>query len=784
MHVDSRKLGEPARLALGVLLSLLLIGFAGTAQAAGQYVQVKYPASTAAGELQVAVTYTLWIPDGVKTIRGVIVHQHGAGTTASKEGSTAAYDLHWQALAKKWDCALLGPSYHVLNEKTDLTPGGSELWFDPRRGSEKTFLKALGELAAKSGHPELQTVPWALWGHSGGGIWADVMSTLHPDRVVGIWFRSGTAAMFRTRSEFPQPEVPAAVYAIPMMVNPGIKEKNPKIPEEKGKERGVWWGNLATFREFRAKGAPIGLAPDPRTGHECGDSRYLAIPFFDACLAMRLPDQGAKEQTLKPVDMSKAWLAPVFGDTAQPAAEFKGNAKEAVWLPNEAVARAWMDYVKTGAVSDTTPPPTPFNVKVTAKADQGTEIVWSADADFESGIRCFLVLRDGKELAQVPKLPVGKFGRPLFQSMTYHDTPSKPLPEMRFLDASAKPSGKHTYAVVSVNSVGLKSEPSSKSGLRSEPSPESAKAAVKGKSPPAAFEGEKTRWHGFDRYDFLMDEQTLAVKPAVKGGKAAKGQRPCIVVVPKAAAPGNPWSWRACYWDHEPQTEVELLKRGFHIVFIAPDGGIEGRDKAWDAWYKHLTENHGLAKRAAFIGMSKGGVNEYSWGVVNPEKVACIYADNPALWEEDFARLPALAKRDVPLLHVCGSEDFLVDRYTRSVEDTYHSLGGSITVIIKDGHAHHRHSLQNPKLIADWIEQHMTPSTANKPAFVDAKFTKRYYYSLEPKYIHLKEENSYATARGPGFTECYDRYDGPTSGKFKTGGFSIVVPKIALSEKS
>jgi len=42
---------------------------------------------------------------------------------------------------------------------------------------------------------------------------------------------------------------------------------------------------------------------------------------------------------------------------SQPAAEFKGNPNEAVWLPNEAVAKAWMEYVKTGATSDTTPPP-------------------------------------------------------------------------------------------------------------------------------------------------------------------------------------------------------------------------------------------------------------------------------------------------------------------------------------------------------------------------------------------------------------------------------------------
>src|SRR5258707_9815010 len=160
----------------------MALAFAHKAHRAGLYFKLDYPASTASNELQVAVTYTLWIPAGVKRLRGIIVHQHGAGTTASIEGSTAAYDLHWQALARKWDCALWGSSYHVLNEKIDISPGASELWFDPRRGSERTFLRALGDLAAKSGHAEIEKVPWALWGHSGGGIWSDVMAALHPDR--------------------------------------------------------------------------------------------------------------------------------------------------------------------------------------------------------------------------------------------------------------------------------------------------------------------------------------------------------------------------------------------------------------------------------------------------------------------------------------------------------------------------------------------------------------------------------------------------------------------------
>ncbi len=102
------------------------------------------------------------------------------------------------------------------------------------------------------------------------------------------------------------------------------------------------------------------------------------------------------------------------------------------------------------------------------------------------------------------------------------------------------------------------------------------------------FDGEKSSWHGFDRYDFLMDETDLTIKPykvAPDEGNAVKaqvkGQRRCVVVVPKAAASGNPWSWRGCYWDHEPQAEVELLKRGFHIAFAAPDAGRQG--KVWDS---------------------------------------------------------------------------------------------------------------------------------------------------------------------------------------------------------
>jgi pimeloyl-ACP methyl ester carboxylesterase len=301
----------------------------------------------------------------------------------------------------------------------------------------------------------------------------------------------------------------------------------------------------------------------------------------------------------------------------------------------------------------------------------------------------------------------------------------------------------------------------------------------------APFEGEKTTWHdGFDRFDFVMDEQTLDITPFKRpegegfGVRAPdKGRRRCIVIVPKKPAPGNPWSWRGQYWDHEPQAEVELLRRGFHVAFVTPDPG-----KPWEAWYAYLTGKHGLSKKPAFVGMSRGGVNAYDWAVAHPDKVSCIYADNPAIRPEALARLGDLARNDVALMNVCGSQDFLLQRHTLAIEARYHELGGRITVMIKDGPAHHPHSLRDPGPIADWIVEHSRPSR-DRPAFADASFAKSYYYALGSTYTFLQREGTYATCRGPGFTECYDRYDAKTGSPWGLAGVAVIVPKaVALGK--
>lgn len=414
--------------------------------AAPPYYRVRHEASSQKGELIFPVNYTIWISKDVKTLRGVIVHQHGCGEGSCKSGLTGAYDLHWQALAKKHDCALLAPSYEQP-EKADC-----QMWCDPRNGSSTAFQRCLVDLGAKSGHPELAKVPWALWGHSGGGHWAGGMVLLHPERVAAAWLRSGVPLLKANpeRATIKAHTLPDAALKVPMMCNLGTKEG---VTVKDSRFASVWPANEAFFNEVRGKGGLLGVAIDPLTSHECGNQRYLAIPWLDACLSSRLPKVSG--DPLRPMPTATAWLAPLTGTEAVPATKFAGDPLKAFWLPNEVIAKAWMQYVQDTAVTDGTPPPAPAKVHL-----KGNELTWEAEADIESGLASFIIERDGQFLANVPQNGKNPFGRPIFQNLQYSDTPTQPLVPMRYTDTKADPGKKHSYRIIAVNTVGLKSMPS------------------------------------------------------------------------------------------------------------------------------------------------------------------------------------------------------------------------------------------------------------------------------------------------------------------------------------
>ena len=126
----------------------------------------------------------------------------------------------------------------------------------------------------------------------------------------------------------------------------------------------VWPANLAFFEKVRGSGGLLGIAVDPLTAHECGNSRYLAIPWLDKCLELRLPQQPGK--AMREIGSADAWFAEPTGTTAMPASEFEGDPLKTGWLPDETIAQAWMQFCKDTKVEDTTPPPAPSRVELVA----------------------------------------------------------------------------------------------------------------------------------------------------------------------------------------------------------------------------------------------------------------------------------------------------------------------------------------------------------------------------------------------------------------------------------
>ena len=412
------------------------------------YFRVRYNASAKPNELVFPVNYTIWIPPGVKTLKGVIVHQHGCGEGSCSTGLTGAFDLHWQALAKKHECALMAPSYEQPKN------GQCRLWCDPRNGSDDSFQKSLEDLGVLSGHTELSYVPWALWGHSGGAAWVGFMTMLHPNRVAAVWLNSGNPIIVANSNqpEVKAIEVPDEVLTIPMMCNLGTQEG---VTVKEGKHAKRWEATKQFFYIMRGKGGLIGVAVDPLTGHECGNQRYLAIPWFDACLDVRLSIN--KDNALRLMPKDEAWYASLKETKAYSGKQFTEDKTKAIWLPNESIAKAWEYYIKDTEIPDNTPPPAPFNLKFTKGV-----LTWNAEADFESGIAHFSIERDGKEIAIVPDKSGNPLIRPVFQDMRNSDTPIQPLSKMQFIDSHRTIGRNHSYRIFSVNTMGLKSKPSTK----------------------------------------------------------------------------------------------------------------------------------------------------------------------------------------------------------------------------------------------------------------------------------------------------------------------------------
>jgi len=250
------------------------------------------------------------------------------------------------------------------------------------------------------------------------------------------------------------------------------------------------------------------------------------------------------------------------------------------------------------------------------------------------------------------------------------------------------------------------------------------KTPVTGASRIKIKNGKRESFYGFSTETFDFE------------GKEAR------VVKPKLVAKGSPWIWRARFWGHEPQLDIAMLERGYHIVYcdVSELFGNEESLQIWNNFYKFL-QQFGLNKKAVMEGMSRGGIYIYNWALRYPDRVSAIYADAPVLnfkswpggketgkgspenWEIfkqdyklteqqalDFKDAPVdraseIGALKIPTIHVIGDVDDVVppDENTLPFAKAYIAAGGKLEIIHKPTVGHHPHSLADPTPLVDFL---------------------------------------------------------------------------------
>lgn len=216
-----------------------------------------------------------------------------------------------------------------------------------------------------------------------------------------------------------------------------------------------------------------------------------------------------------------------------------------------------------------------------------------------------------------------------------------------------------------------------------------------------------------------------------------------VLVKPDCEANGK-WAIYTEYFLAFPNTAIELLDRGWHIAFLENINrwGLEADQDARHHFCEYLHENYKLADRCVPIGMSCGGLHAVKYAGMYPEDIDMLYLDAPVLnllscpmkfgkgtADSELVRecldalqmtetemicyrrhpldfIPVLVENKIPVLMLYGDKDDTVyyEENGALLEKAYQRSSVPVHVICKPGCDHHPHGLEDPAVIADFIE--------------------------------------------------------------------------------
>lgn len=269
--------------------------------------------------------FRVWFPSGGPS-RAVVVLMPGSG----EDGRAQVDDSVWQAFATTHHVALLG--CYVTDHPH--AQGFIEEYADVSKGSGQAVLTALTMLAQQSAHRELAEAPLLLWGMSAGGEFNYEFVAWKPERVLGFIVNKG--GIYYTAL------APATARAVPGLLFVGGKDIAFRTQTITG-----------LFSVNRRAGALWALTEEPSAGHIVGQSRALALVFFDEVLAARLPQSQESQSTepLKAMDERAGFLGDLSTKAVQPVESAPAPNVPTAWLPSKRVALAWHAVVTDTPIS-------------------------------------------------------------------------------------------------------------------------------------------------------------------------------------------------------------------------------------------------------------------------------------------------------------------------------------------------------------------------------------------------------------------------------------------------
>ena len=265
-----------------------------------------------------------WWSASAQPVRGVLVMLAGRG--GDSRGMVGQRE--WQALATQVHFGLVGAQL--------VNPPDNLYQFQGDDGGVISDLlnKAVNALLTQTGQ-RLKDPPLAFWGHSAGGNLTQQYMSRHATRVAGAVLLRATAG--------------------PGSLAPG-KDDVPTLICVGGKDKPEWVKDaLANYEKGHKARADWTLALNPNEGHEPGRTQGVAIAYLLAAINARLPPAPtasvfASDSTAPPVllrlNKQAGWLGNPINYEVAEYDKFTGKKPDAVWLPDEASARAWQAYLR------------------------------------------------------------------------------------------------------------------------------------------------------------------------------------------------------------------------------------------------------------------------------------------------------------------------------------------------------------------------------------------------------------------------------------------------------